>query len=122
MSDALESVLRMVAEGRMTADEAAPLIAALQDRGSGPTEGARAAGDEPASPARQVRVEIRERGRSIVNVRVPVALGQAAIGYVPGLSAADADRVREALALGLTGEILQVVGEDGDESVRIVLE
>lgn len=122
MSDALESVLRMVAEGRMTADEAAPLIAALQDRGSGPTEGAQAAGDEPASPARQVRVEIRERGRSIVNVRVPVALGQAAIGYVPGLSAADADRVREALALGLTGEILQVVGEDGDESVRIVLE
>jgi hypothetical protein len=69
-----------------------------------------------------VRVEVTERGRNIVNVRVPVALGQAAIGYVPGISTSDAERIREALALGLTGQILEVIDDDGDSSVRIVLE
>lgn len=123
MTDGLETILRLVADGRLTADEAAPLIAALQDRGSGPTE-ASATRDEPSAsgPARHVRVEVRERGRTIVNLRVPVALGQAAIGYVPGISASDAERIREALALGLTGQILEVIEDEGDNSVRIVLE
>jgi len=125
MSDALETVLRMVAEGRLTADEAAPLIAALQDRGQ--TSGKRAEATATAQQAadrgtaRQVRVEVKERGRNVVNVRVPVALGQAAIGYVPGISARDADRIREALAKGLLGEILEVTDDD-EGSVRIILE
>ena len=124
MSDALDTVLRMVAEGRLTAEEAGPLIAALQDRGgsrqSVPPE---AAAEAAASgPARQVRVEVKERGRNVVNVRVPVALGQAAIGYVPGISSRDAERIREALAMGLVGQILEVTDDEGEGSVRIVLE
>ena len=69
-----------------------------------------------------MRVEVKERGRNVVNVRVPVALGQAAIGYVPGISASDAERIREALSLGLIGQILEVTDDEGDGSVRIVLE
>ena len=127
MTDALETILNLVAAGRLTADEAAPLIAALQDRGRDPGSRQANANSEPSAAtgtgqARQVRVEVRERGRNVVNVRVPVALGQAAIGYVPGISSADAERIREALALGLTGQILEVMEEDGDSSVRIVLE
>ena len=127
MTDALETILNLVAAGRLTADEAAPLIAALQDRSrdpGSPRANANAKPGEPTGPgqARQVRVEVKERGRNVVNVRVPVALGQAAIGYVPGISAADAERIREALALGLTGQILEVIEDDGDSSVRIVLE
>ena len=124
MTDALETVLQLVAEGRLTAEEASQLIAALQDRGPGPTPRApgRAEGTAERGQARQVRIEVNERGRNRVNVRVPVALGQAAIGYVPGISSADAERIREALALGLTGQILEVVDDEGDNTVRIVLE
>jgi SHOCT-like protein len=126
MTDALETVLRMVAEGRLTAEEAGPLIAALQDRGSSSKQtvppSASAAEQAASGPARQVRVEVKERGRNVVNVRVPVALGQAAIGYVPGISARDAERIREALAMGLVGQILEVTDDDGEGSVRIVLE
>ncbi len=127
MTEPLETILNLVAAGRLTADEAAPLIAALQDRSKDPGSKRANSDAEPSEPigtgqARQVRVEVRERGRNVVNVRVPVALGQAAIGYVPGISAADAERIREALALGLTGQILEVMEEDGDSSVRIVLE
>jgi hypothetical protein len=125
VSDALETVLRLVAEGRITAEEAAPLIAALDE-----PKGAAAAGEPPAAPgdaargsrpARRVRVEVTERGRSVVNLRVPLTLGQAAISYVPGLDSAQAARVKEALARGLTGTVLEVADEDGD-GVRIVLE
>jgi len=120
MSDALETVLRLVAEGRITAEEAAPLVAALDE----PTVDQPAPPDEAAAgsrPARQVRVEVTEGGRSVVNLRVPLTLGQAAISYVPGLDLAQAARVKEALARGLTGPILEVADEDGD-GVRIVLE
>jgi len=124
MTDALETVLQLVAEGRLTAEEASQLIAALQDRGPGPTPKASGApeGTAERGQARQVRIEVNERGRNRVNVRVPVALGQAAIGYVPGISSADAERIRQALALGLTGQILEVVDDEGDNTVRIVLE
>jgi hypothetical protein len=123
MTDALETVLQMVANGRLTAEEAAPLIAALQDRGGSPrTASATAEEQAERGQARQVRVEVRERGRNVVNVRVPVALGQAAIGYVPGISASDAERIKEALSLGLIGQILEVTDDEGEGSVRIVLE
>jgi hypothetical protein len=82
------------------------------------------AADEPPAKvdaARHVRVEVTERGRSVVNLRVPLALGQAAISYVPGLDSGQAARVREALLRGLTGPIIEVADEDGD-GVRIVLE
>lgn len=117
MSDALESILRLVAAGRLTAEEAAPLIAALDER----KPSARPATEPARDRARQVRVEVTERGRSVVNLRVPLALGQAAVSYVPGLNADDAARVRDALARGITGPILEVRDEDGD-GVRIVLE
>jgi len=117
ISDALESILRLVAAGRLTAEEAAPLIAALDER----KPPARPATKPASEPARQVRVEVTERGRSVVNLRVPLALGQAAVSYVPGLNADDAARVRDALARGISGPILEVRDEDGD-GVRIVLE
>jgi hypothetical protein len=125
MSDALETVLHLVAEGRITAEEAAPLIAALDEpKGAAsanePADAGPDAGKGPR-PARQVRVEVTERGRSVVNLRVPLTLGQAAISYVPGLDSAQAARVKEALARGLTGTVLEVAGDDGD-GVRIVLE
>lgn len=128
MSDALEALLHLVAEGRLTAEEAAPLIAALGEQApaaapSEPDAPPNAPGSERPTPgaARQVRVEVVEHGRSVVNLRVPLSLGQAAVSYVPGLDSAQAARVKEALTRGLVGPILEVVDEDGD-GVRIVLE
>jgi hypothetical protein len=124
VSDGLAAVLRLVADGRLTAQEAVPLIDALDERG----EPGDSAAIPPASPsmpsgdpARHVRVEVTEHGRSVVNLRVPLALGQAAVSYVPGLDAVQSARVKEALARGLAGPILEIADADGD-GVRIVLE
>jgi hypothetical protein len=122
--DALESVLRLVAEGRLTAEEAGPILDALDAR-SGPGADPRPAGDAAAPPAggagRAIRLEVTEGGRKVVNLRVPIALGRAALGRVPGLSEATTERVREAIEAGITGPILAVDEGTGD-GVRIYVE
>ena len=141
-ADPLDEVLRLVAEGRLTADEAAPILAALDERGgtaprpdptagsggaAGPAGGAAFADAAPAvddtQPRRatSLRLEIRDGGRQVVNLRLPIAIGRLAIDKVPGLSGDQVDRVREALASGIRGPILSVDDGDGD-TVRIVVE
>jgi hypothetical protein len=138
--DPLERVLNLVAEGRVSAEEAASILAALDERpghGAAAGAGARSAPprDEPpggfgSSPppsfdlgggaAASLRLEVRESGRQVVNLRLPIAVGRLALDRVPGLSGEQVDRVREALNGGLRGPVLEV--EDGDNVVRIVLE
>lgn len=127
--DALERVLRLVAEGRLTADEAGPILDALDDR-DGPARGAAGAGavgvDDAAgeatnrNPAKTLRVEVTDGGRTVINLRIPLSLGRAALNQVPGISDATSDRIREAIAAGIKGPIVDV--DDGDDGVRISLE
>ena len=132
-ADPLEQVLRLVAEGRLTAEEAAPILAALDER-SGARPSARAhapaGADQPpvgddreaaGVAASSLRIEVRDGGRSVLNLRLPIGVGRFALDRVPGLSGDQVTRVREALSQGLRGPVLEV-NEGGGEGVRIVLE
>ena len=131
MSDPLERVLELVSSGRLTADEAAPILEALEAKGAtgDSASGATDAGDGPTGPtgatgpgkARYARVEVRERGRRVVDLRVPISLGRFALGRVPGLSREQITEVEEAVVSGARGPIFDVEDADGD-GVRIVLE
>jgi hypothetical protein len=126
VADALERVLQLVAEGRLTAEEAAPLLDALEAASAGqPGPDARAGttSDEPTSdaPASAVRIEVTDGGRKVVNLRVPLALGRSAINGVPGLSEATAEQIKEAIKAGIKGPILDVDDDDGG-GVRVVIE
>jgi hypothetical protein len=148
-ADPLDQVLRLVSEGRLTADEAAPILAALdavadaqaatadatapvdgirghaaeslgqfaRRSGEGAGPAAYAAGPGPAS---SLRIEVRDAGRSVVNLRLPLAVGRFALDRVPGLSGDQVARVREAMNSGFRGPVL-VVDDDGD-GVRISIE
>ncbi len=137
--DALQQVLRLVAEGRLTTQEAGPILDALDVRasadpssgpgpGPGPGRGRGSASQSPSAeagsfddgPARAIRFEIRDAGRQVVNLRVPLALGRTALDNIPGLSASVGDRIRAALSSGLKGPIVHV-DDDGD-GVRISIE
>ena len=122
-ADTLEQVLRLVAEGRLTADEAAPILAALDDRPPAPpvTGPHRGPGPTDAGGATSLRIEVRDGGRSVVNLRLPIAVGRFALDRVPGLSGDEVARVRDALSSGLRGPVLEVNEPDGD-GVRIVLD
>jgi hypothetical protein len=126
--DAFERVLRLVAEGRLSADEAGPILDALEDRdGASGGSTARAAGADDAAaeatergPAKTLRVEVTDGGRAVINLRIPLSLGRAALNQVPGISDATSDRIREAIDAGIRGTIVDV--DDGDDGVRISLE
>ena len=137
MDGALERVLRLVAEGRLTAEEAGPILDALgAARDLGDTahklrDTARqshdANGGESAGPAggtsnpRFARIEVRDSGKRVVDLRIPISLGRFALGRIPGLSAQNISDVEQAVASGSHGPILDIEDADGD-GVRIVLE
>ena len=128
MSDPLERVLKLVASGRLTADEAAPILDALaarEARDARPEATPPAAEPAAASPERSgpkyARIQVMEGGRRVVDLRVPTSLGRFALGRVPGLSAEQISELQRAISTGLVGPLLEVEDTDGD-GVRIVLE
>lgn len=154
MPEELETILRLVAEGRLTPEEAAPIIDAI-------TRAEREA-DEPASEmerrvrraqrrveranrridrafahahdriadvadgqrprGRQLRIRVTERGRQVVNLRIPIGFVETALQFVPGLGGDQAQRIRDAVQSGAVGPILDVEDPDGSGGVLISVE
>jgi hypothetical protein len=136
MSGELEALLKLVSEGKLTAEEAAPIVAALEDaqeRGASsvgggadrpeprPREEVRRRGAaQEALSGRRIRIFVAENGRQVINLQIPLAAAGFAIDQVPGLSPDHRSRIVEAIQTGMTGPILEV-SDHGDE-VRIVIE
>ena len=130
MTDPLDRVLQLVAEGKLTAEDAAPILEALDrksDAGafgsSAPERSATAESDaaNTGKTPRWARVEVRDHGKRVVDLRIPISLGRFALNRVPGLSSQQIAEVEEAVMAGAHGPILEVEDTDGD-GVRIVLE
>ena len=137
MSGELEALLKLVSEGKLTAEEAAPIVAALEaqsEKGgsSDPAGRARPSESRPrdetrrvgtaqeALAGRRIRIFVAENGRPVINLQIPLAAAGFAIDQVPGLSPDHRSRIVEAIQTGMTGPILEV-SDHGDE-VRIVIE
>jgi hypothetical protein len=148
MPDELETILRLVADGRLSPEEAAPIIDALsraEQEGHMHHEGHMHRQDERLgrhaarldrhlgraqrridrafahaearlgdAGGRQLRIQVKERGRQRVNLRIPIGFVDAAIGFVPGLAGDQADRIRDAVKAGEVGPIIDVEDPDGD--------
>jgi hypothetical protein len=122
VADDLETILRRVASGELDPADAERLVAEATE-----AERRRAAGTSPPPPppsppprtepppysARAVRVQVTERGRNVVDLRVPMSWASLA-SVVPGLSGPQAQRIREALRNGVVGRIVEIQGDDGD--------
>jgi hypothetical protein len=136
MTPELDVVLRLVAEGRLTADEAAPVVAALEEqarRDKGAEAGTTSGGETPsrdgarrpasaqdALTGRRLRVYVAEQGRQVINIAIPLATAGFAVDQLPGLSPRHRSRIVEAIKSGMKGPIVEV-SDDGDE-VLIVIE
>lgn len=113
----LETILRLVAEGHLTPDEAAPIIDALTaapPSGGGPPPAPTPPPPTSARPPRHVRIRVTEKGRQVVNLRIPLAFADMAARMVPGLSGEQSERIRAAIDAGVSGPILDVEDPDGD--------
>ena len=110
-------ILKMLEEGKLSAEEAARLLKALgkprPERRSVP----------PGSEAKWLRVRVIDlkSGRTSVNVNLPMSLVNVGLKlgaqFVPDTEGIDFRQVQEALRAGLTGKIVDV--EDVEEGQRV---
>ncbi|MGH2418499.1 MAG: hypothetical protein ACRDFY_09220 [Candidatus Limnocylindria bacterium] len=141
MAEELEAVLRLVADGTLSPEQAAPIIDALTRAESPPhqdrthrrldrrldrvrrrverayerAEHARASAEQHgALQGRQLRIRVTEHGRQVVNLRIPIGFVDAALGFVPGIGGDQSERIRQAIAAGTIGPIIDVEDTDGD--------
>lgn len=118
MSDELNTVLRLVAEGKLSPEEASPIIDALTaSRAPGPDRPGREP-REPRAPrgerARRIRIQVSERGRRVVDVRVPLGFAAMAARMVPGISDSYRALIEQAVESDTTGTIVDAEDENGD--------
>jgi len=119
----VEKILKLVAEGALTPEEADEILNALNaahepEAAAQPTPppSAQRMPDQP----RHLRIQVTERGRAVVNLRVPMNIAGWASAYLPGLSEENADRIRSAIDSGVRGPIIDI--GDGDDRVLITSE
>ena len=118
-------ILKMIDEGKISAEEGARLVSALSEgrRGSNPPTPPRMPG-----AARWLRVRVTDvaTGRSKATVQIPIALLDAGmkIGahFAPEVEGVDMSTIMEALRSGMTGRIVDVIDEQDGEHVEIFVE
>lgn len=108
-------ILNLVAEGKLSAQEADEILAALNARETGSTPDRTTAGAAQAQPQKttHLRIEVTDGGRHVVNLRVPINIAGWANSFLPGLSDLDSDRIRGAVESGTRGTILDITDDDG---------
>ena len=118
-------ILKMIEEGKISAEEGAKLLAALAESRHGSLGPTPARG--PGAP-RTLRIRVTDvaSGRSKATVQIPLALVDAGmkIGahFAPEVEGVDMSNVMDALRSGVTGKIIDVVDDEDGEHVEIYIE
>ena len=114
-------ILKMIEEGKISAEEGAKLLAALSAGRSAPSP-------YMASGARWLRVRVTDlkSGRAKATVQIPISLMEAGmkIGahFAPEVAGVDMNEVMSALRAGMTGKIIDAMDEEDGEHVEIYVE
>jgi hypothetical protein len=119
-------ILKMIEDGKLSAEEGAKLLAAL-------SEGRRGMPGMPPQPRppggpRWLRVRVTDvrTGRSKASVQIPLDLVDAGmkIGahFAPEVNGVDMNNVMQAVRAGMVGKIIDVTDEEDGEHVEIYVE
>jgi hypothetical protein len=123
-------ILKMLAEGKITADEAARLLDALDARRTGPAAGeatpSAAKGDPtppPSVPPKYLRVKVDGRDSEKVEVRVPLALVRSGLKLTSLIPPQAMDRINERMSeKGISIDLSNFKPEDIDELMEALRE
>ena len=124
MGDELATVLRLVSEGKLSAEEAAPIIEALGRTDRPRTSGAsrRPSATPGSSKGRRIRIQVSERGRRVIDVRVPLAFAAMAAKMVPGIPESYQRLIAEAVETDTVGPIVDMAEDEDGDAVLISIE
>lgn len=119
-------VLKMIEEGKITAEEGAKLLAAL-DMGPRPGKGP-VPPPPPVGAGRWLRIRVTDTttGRPKVNVTIPMGLVNVGLKmgarFAPETEGLDWQQIADAINSGMIGKIIDVVDEQDGERVEIFVE
>jgi len=117
-------ILKMIEDGKLSAEEGTKLLAALSEKRMPAPP--RAPGMTGGPRWLRIRVTDVRSGRSKASVQIPLALVDAGmkIGahFAPEVEGVDMSNVMEALRSGVTGKIIDVTDEEDGEHVEIYVE
>jgi hypothetical protein len=117
-------ILKMIQEGKLTADEGAKLLSALRDS----RKEVRPAPPAPRGGKGWVRVRVTDMasGKTKVSVNLPLSLLEAGmkIGaqYAPDLNGMDINQLLQAARDGETGKVVDAIDEVDGEHVEVFIE
>lgn len=118
-------ILKMIEDGKISAEEGAKLLSALSEGRRGPTP---PMPPRPPGGPRWLRIRVTEvnSGRSKASVQIPLDLVDAGmkIGahFAPEVNGVDMNNVMHAIRSGMTGKIIDVLDEVDGEHVEIYVE
>jgi hypothetical protein len=119
-------ILKMIEEGKISADEGAKLLSALSGISKAGSSFAHPSGAGGSARWLRIRVTDVRTGRSKASVQIPLALVDAGmkIGahFAPEVEGVDMSNVMDALRMGVTGKIIDVVDDEDGEHVEIFVE
>jgi hypothetical protein len=117
-------ILKMIQEGKISADEGAKLLKALSASSEKPRRANKTAGG-----ARWLRVRVTDmaKGKAKVNVNLPLKLLDAGLNIAAQFTDdVDIDElmgaVHDAISEDLTGKIVDVVDEDDGQHIEVFIE
>ncbi len=119
-------VLKMIEEGKITAEEGTKLLSAL-DMGPRPGKGP-VPPPSPVGSGRWLRIRVTDTtsGRPKVNVTIPMGLVNVGLKmgarFAPETEGLDWQQIADAINSGMIGKIIDVVDEQDGEHVEIFVE
>jgi hypothetical protein len=119
-------ILKMIDEGKISAEEGAKLLSALSESRSRAMTGGGL--NRGAGNARWLRVKVTDvaTGRSKATVQIPIGLLDAGmkIGahFAPEVEGVDLTQIMEAVRSGVTGKVVDVIDDEDGEHVEIYVE
>ena len=122
MDSETQHILEMVQQGKITPEQAAKLLEALDGPGAA----------APPRRARSLHIAVTDMrsGRNTVNVNIPLSLVEAAskigltlgVKKAPELSNVDFDEILAAIKSGAAGQIVDIMDEQDHQHVTVSLD
>jgi hypothetical protein len=124
-------ILKMVQEGKISAEEAAELMEELEGAKTAGVESASTVVSDPQALGRKprwlrVRVTDTDSGRPRVNVRLPISMVNIGLKmgsrFSPEIDGLDTDQLMKLIEAGEIGQIVDVMDDKDGEHVEVFLE
>lgn len=112
-------ILQMIQDGKISAEDGAKLLSALNESGPGRASGYR------QKDSRTIRIRVTDQftGKSKVSINLPLGLVDAGLNiasnFIPDLGI---EEISSAIRDGLTGKIIDVIDDEDGERVEIFIE